>query len=217
MKLFSDGYVLPQGGGFTVVDENNRLRSRGKTERVITANETELRGVGEACRIAKEGDVISTDSQCIVAWVKNGDCRKRRADLQDVLDAVVDFVKMKKLKVIWEPRHRNLAGIANELERKRRNLALRREKRAAARSSALKTAPVSSVYPWSAPSPSCAVPAAYQRKKMSFVPVFSAPKVPKAEKTQSEYLKDALRKRKEGIPVLELSIPERVALEVHEY
>lgn len=133
-KYYSDGFIFGRnpsliGGGYTIVDERNRVIKREVIYKVgMTANEAELLGVLEATRIAKKGDVISTDSMVTLTWVNSGSS-KARPDLKEVIEEAHKNLYPNGLQkkginrgrplrdgafLIWEPREINLAGILNE-------------------------------------------------------------------------------------------------------
>ena len=131
MKYYTDGFLFlsnpsPIGGGYTIIDENNNLISNERVmKKGLTNNEAELLGVYNALKLAEVGDTISTDSQIILGWINNGEYIKknyprkeskkaRRVDLDPIRIESYDLMISKKIKLIWEEREKNLAGIYNE-------------------------------------------------------------------------------------------------------
>lgn len=122
MKYFTDGYLFlsnpsPIGGGYTIVDNDNWLVECVKINKIgFTNNEAELLGIYNTLKIANVGDVISSDSQITVNWVKQDKLSKKRArrDLDHIKIAAHKLMIDKKINLIWEPREKNLAGIFNE-------------------------------------------------------------------------------------------------------
>ena len=119
MILYCDGYCLESnpsewGGGFTVFNNKNKLIY---TEQILkkgfTNNEAELLGIHQAAKLAKKRDTIITDSQNCIWWIRKG-FSKARPDLDKVILESQKCVIGKKLKLIWQPREFNLAGIYNE-------------------------------------------------------------------------------------------------------
>ena len=119
MKLYTDGYTLignpsPKGGGFTVLDENNKVLIHEKIEKEgLTNNEAELRGLLWALKESKTGDKISTDSSVIISWLRRGKTKARK-DLTELIQECVKLKNEKNIELIWEGRDSNLAGIYNE-------------------------------------------------------------------------------------------------------
>lgn len=119
MKLYTDGYTLignpsPKGGGFTVVNKENKLLIHERIEKEgLTNNEAELRGLNWALKEGKTGDEISTDSNVVLSWLRRGKTKARK-DLNELIQECVRLKKEKSISLIWEGRDSNLAGIYNE-------------------------------------------------------------------------------------------------------
>lgn len=79
----------------------------------FTNNEGELLGVQKALEIAQERDVVSTDSKVVMSWVRSGN-PKARPDLKYISQQCKRLVVQKNIRLIWEGRENNLAGIYNE-------------------------------------------------------------------------------------------------------
>jgi ribonuclease HI len=118
-KLYSDGYVnghnpSPIGGGYRVCDETGRVLFHERIRKQnFTNNEAELLGVQRALLLSEPFSTVSTDSQNTIYWVRSGN-PKSRPDLKSVSQYCKELVKLKHIKLIWEPREVNLAGIENE-------------------------------------------------------------------------------------------------------
>ena len=104
-----------KGGGFTIVDESNKLLCRIPIrKRNITSSEVELWAVAGAVHLAHMGDIIRSDSQVISRyWVPAGRC-KARPDLNALCQFAHDGIHDKRLTLVWIPRAQNLAGIVND-------------------------------------------------------------------------------------------------------
>lgn len=127
--LYTDGFVHGPnpskiGGGYTITDQTGRvLIRREMTPAEIqrdtwTNNDGEVRGIIHAIWIAKEGDVIITDSRVAYAWILNAKC-KARPDLAALCRLARDKMRSKRVTIKWEGRETNLAGIHNENEQKK--------------------------------------------------------------------------------------------------
>lgn len=118
MKYYTDGWLMgsnpSHGGGWTVIDENNKLIERGELRKMgFTNNEAEIRAIKFALEYAEEGDQISTDSMCCLSWVNKGKS-KARPDLNELMTECKNIKEKKKINLMWEGRDFNLAGIYNE-------------------------------------------------------------------------------------------------------
>lgn len=128
MKIYSDGYTIgsnpsPIGGGYTVVDEFNRLLFTQKEEvtkydkngkaREYTNNEGELKACLKALCFAQEGDVVVVDSINTMAWIR-APFSKARPDLMPYAQKCGELMKQKNVYIQWEPRETNKAGHYNE-------------------------------------------------------------------------------------------------------
>lgn len=72
-----------------------------------------MRGIIRAILLAMEGDIILSDSQVAIGWVRRGRSGARR-DLNDRLKVAKDRMASKNLTLRWVPRKQNHAGIYNE-------------------------------------------------------------------------------------------------------
>ena len=126
MKYYADGYCLIRnpsnlGGGYTVVDQNNKLVfNKTIYKKGITNNECELRACLEALRICGKRDTIVVDSQVTLKWITNifkKKIKKVRIDLDDLKKEAHMLMRKKNIYLIWKPREYNLAGIWNENRR----------------------------------------------------------------------------------------------------
>ena len=122
MKYYCDGFQIggnPSdiGGGYSIVDENNKLVECKNIHREhFTNNEAEILGIWGALLLANTGDTISTDSMCCLSWVNKGKS-KARPDLKSVLARCKELKEEKQINLMWEAREFNLAGKYNEFER----------------------------------------------------------------------------------------------------
>jgi len=83
----------------------------------FTNNEAELLGVYNALKVAQKDDTVSTDSQIVIKWVLRGNRlpkKRKRKDLDSIKLECNKLMNSKKIKLIWEERSKNLAGIHNE-------------------------------------------------------------------------------------------------------
>jgi ribonuclease HI len=123
MRYDVDGFLIgrnpsPQGGGFTVIDEDHRLIAHHTFYKPnFTNNEAELWAMAAGVFAAAQNDIIRSDSQCIVSWVAGGRC-KSRPDLQTLCDTCYHVIHQKNLCIFWIEREQNLAGIYNETRAK---------------------------------------------------------------------------------------------------
>lgn len=113
-----DGYMIksnpsPIGGGMTVFYNGDFLLSQELLIPNVTNNETELRACCEAIRLANQGDEIIVDSQNTISWLRKGKT-SARADLLPMIREYREMIRYKGLRVKWEPRENNLAGMYNE-------------------------------------------------------------------------------------------------------
>lgn len=113
-----DGYMIksnpsPIGGGMTVFYNGEFLLSQELLIPNVTNNETELRACCEAIRLANNGDEIIVDSQNTISWLRKGRTNAR-ADLLPMIQEYREMMRYKGLRIKWEPRENNLAGIYNE-------------------------------------------------------------------------------------------------------
>jgi ribonuclease HI len=131
MKYFSDCFIYvknpsPIGGGYTIMDEDNNLLVNEKIlQEGLTNNEAELLGVLNALKIAENGDIVSTDSMNTIRWIENiayylehpnkkKSIKRARKDLDNIKLEAYQLMIKKHIKLIHEPREKNLAGIWNE-------------------------------------------------------------------------------------------------------
>ena len=122
MKWYIDGFTIggnpsSVGGGFTVLDENNKLIKQEQIfKEKFTCNEGELLGMLYATKIASENDTIITDSKNTIFWVKSGR-PKARPDLTQQASEAKEMIEQKNLIIEWCGRDKNLAGIYNDKPR----------------------------------------------------------------------------------------------------
>jgi ribonuclease HI len=121
MKYYTDGFTLlknpsPVGGGYTIFDENNtKILVENILKQGLTNNEAELQGVAACAALAKNKDIISTDSMNTIAWLRTKKTKKiARQDLLPIIIKAQKLIEKKKINIIWEGRDHNLAGIYNE-------------------------------------------------------------------------------------------------------
>lgn len=123
MKYYTDGFTIKRnpsdiGGGYTIVDENGRVIAREIIKKVgFSVNDGELLGVVNALRMCGDGDVLSTDSMCMLLWIRHGHSRKR-ADLNGLITEAKRLIFDKRVSLFWEGRDSNLAGRYNEKHKK---------------------------------------------------------------------------------------------------
>lgn len=120
MKYYIDGFTLGgnpgHGGGYTIVNEyGDLIEEKTYHKPNYTNNEGEVYGLKRALQIAKSGDIISTDSQNNLYWLCSGSSEKRK-DLDEVLFDSKSLLFDSGIKIIWERREYNLAGIHNEFK-----------------------------------------------------------------------------------------------------
>jgi len=118
MKYYIDGFTLGgnpgHGGGYTIVNEyGDLIEQKTHYKQGYTNNEGEVHGLKRAIQIAKQGDIISTDSQNNLYWLCSGSSETRK-DLNDLLSESKSLLNGSEIKIIWERREYNLAGILNE-------------------------------------------------------------------------------------------------------
>lgn len=119
MKYYTDGFVLgkngkSKGGGYTIVDEHNKLLARETLHTPgFTNNDGEILGVHAALKMCACLDTVSTDSMVAITWVRSG-FSKARPDLNPLLQECRFLYKDKCINLMWEGRDHNLAGRHNE-------------------------------------------------------------------------------------------------------
>lgn len=118
--IHADGFVMgknpsPIGGGYTLVDGKGNLLYRREIRNLgsFTNNDGELRGLVHALLIAKENDIVITDSKTVYWWVCKGRA-KARPDLTEICKIGNQAMHSKKVEIRWVRRDENLAGIYNE-------------------------------------------------------------------------------------------------------
>ena len=125
MKYYTDGYTefsnpSLTGGGFTITDNSGNLIKTQQIKKVkFTNNEAELLGVRECLNKCEYEDEISTDSNIVICWLREGNkniYKKKfpRPDLISVIEDCKKIINSKSIDVYWEGRDFNLAGIYNE-------------------------------------------------------------------------------------------------------
>ncbi len=119
MTYYVDGFVLkknpsPIGGGFTVVNEHNQhIITHHVTRPGFTNNDGELLAIAYAAHIAQPDDTIITDAQVMTYWCKSGVCGAR-PDLTPIARKIKQWMRDKRLTLVWQRRNVNLAGHYNE-------------------------------------------------------------------------------------------------------
>ncbi len=112
MKYYCDG------GGFNgehsrwgIVDENKSLIMYAKIfgHDSVTNNVAEYSAVINALVIAKDGDIISSDSQ-VVIYQLTGKYTCKADHLKPLQKIGLHLLSMKNVRLMWEPRNKNLAG-----------------------------------------------------------------------------------------------------------
>ena len=84
-RVFRSGNSPSAIGGFTITDAEGILISRRVIRKAgLANNEAEGRGIMVAVDLAEAGDIIVSDSQIALGWVRRGRS-KARADLNDRL------------------------------------------------------------------------------------------------------------------------------------
>jgi ribonuclease HI len=114
-----DGWMMGRnpapGGGFTIVDQDNRLVYRSTFRKAgWTNNDAELWAIAAAAHLAAVNDTIRSDSEVMTKWwIPRGVC-KSRPDLNILCKMAHDEIRDKRLSLVWVPREQNLAGIYND-------------------------------------------------------------------------------------------------------
>lgn len=127
MKYYVDGWTMkcnpsPYGGGYTLANEIGEILEIGfKAEKKFTNNEAELMAIYNALKRARRFDEIITDSNTAMCWVfKNSYWRvpstkpTARPDLENIMKECGRMVIEKMVKITFQPREYNKAGIFNE-------------------------------------------------------------------------------------------------------
>lgn len=123
MIYYADGYTINSnpsntGGGYTVVDENNKLiEEKEFLIKGFTNNEAELRSALAAIAIASHNDTVIIDSMNTFYWIRSGN-PKARPDLKELCSSAKRLARQKNISIIWKPREENLAGHYNERMKK---------------------------------------------------------------------------------------------------
>ncbi len=226
MKWYCDGFILPNGGGFAIVDENNFLRARGVCMREITNNEAELRGILNTLILADRGDTVSSDSACCIWWVRKGKSKVRK-DLIPLMQEANRIMQEKAILLIWEGRDDNLAGHWNERMHARRDKARKRgdvsmdflypEKKHALKKIEIEKAKAEREKPDPKKPWRSSILKPTVRDTLPEVAKVERPTVVYRDRTEAEYTRDALMKEREGVPKSSMTITEQVALEVHHF
>lgn len=119
-KYYTDGYTILKnpsdiGGGYTIFKNDTLLLTKEILSPHFTNNEGELLGIYNTLIIANNKDIVSTDSHVSISWI-NGKIKKKSArhDLDYMKIMCKELIKRKNIKLIWEEREKNLAGIYNE-------------------------------------------------------------------------------------------------------
>jgi ribonuclease HI len=109
--IYCDGFSNNKESGYTVCDQDGNVLVREVFPYRRTNNEAELRGVLAAVQLAT--DFVVTDSQCVTLWVKAGKCAAR-PDLTPIAAEVRRLLKGRGVRLVWQPREQNKAGMFNE-------------------------------------------------------------------------------------------------------
>lgn len=113
MKYYCDG------GGWNgehsrwgIVDQNSRLIMYAKIygHDSVTNNVAEYSAVLNAIMLAKDGDEVISDSQLVI-YQLIGRYKCKALHLKPLYETGVRLLGMKNIKLTWEPREKNLAGI----------------------------------------------------------------------------------------------------------
>ena len=119
MIYYTDGFTIwrnpsPKGGGYTVIDATNTLRSyQVIAKKGFTNNEGELLGILNALELAETGDTIISDSRICINWILRGQAGTR-IDLWSRAREGQKLWRIKKINLKWENRRDILAGQYNE-------------------------------------------------------------------------------------------------------
>lgn len=79
-------------------------------------NVAELSAILHAVTLADPNDLICTDSNICVNWVKNWKPTKNNRHVRRDVSLIKSIVEKKKLNLLWVPRDKNMAGIEIENE-----------------------------------------------------------------------------------------------------
>jgi ribonuclease HI len=118
------------GGGWNgeysrwgIVDQDKNLIMYAKIygHESVTNNVAEYSAVLNAIMIAKNGDTIISDSQLVIYQLQ-GKYRCKALHLQPLYEVGIRLLGMKNVKLKWEPRTKNLAGIFLDSVRSKYNL-----------------------------------------------------------------------------------------------
>jgi hypothetical protein len=112
-KIFADSCTIGPnpskiGGCYIVNDEFCRTLSKRIINRPMTNNEINLLAVLRATELAEPGDIISTNSQTVLWWIKKGEVGAR-PDLKDLAAAAHKNMKKNKLQLVYQSRRLNVA------------------------------------------------------------------------------------------------------------
>jgi len=110
-KIYCDGAGFNgKISRYAIVVDSPFVKNIHIVENDLTSNEMEYIAVAHAMQLAKDGDVIYTDSRLVVKQL-NGDWKINFDHLQFWNDEIIEEWKDKpNLKIEWIPRNENLAG-----------------------------------------------------------------------------------------------------------
>ena len=126
--IYCDGFIIGKNpstkGGWTIMINYGTPIIEYLEKENVTNNETELRAILRSCQLSPKKEIISTDSMNSIRWINragNGKKLKARPDLTEVAKEIYTLSKEKELKIIWESRENNFAGIYNDKFRNKLN------------------------------------------------------------------------------------------------
>lgn len=117
--MFGDGNPSKKGGGFTVFEDDRLLLEHRlylpcfHLTTFITNNDLELLAVCCGIEKAPPYSTIFSDSQCALAWIRNG-YSKARKDWNKTLRHFKILSEQKHLSLEFSPREQNFAGHYND-------------------------------------------------------------------------------------------------------
>jgi len=124
MKYYCDGGGWNgEHSRWAIVDQNKKLIMYAKIygHDSVTNNVAEYSAVLNAIMIAKNGDEIISDSQLVI-YQLIGKYKCKAEHLQPLHTAGLRLLDLKKIKLTWLPRTKNLAGILLDSVKTKYNL-----------------------------------------------------------------------------------------------